>query len=97
MNKLYRICISLSPVFVFICAISISAQWNKKPYTEWCEKEATKLLNDSKFIFPRNVNGKPVIAPDSTEIKFYSGIPSKYGLNMRFKVKDMMVDGKLEY
>ena len=28
---------------------AISAQWNKKPYTEWTEKEATKLLNDSPW------------------------------------------------
>jgi hypothetical protein len=231
-----------APVFVFICAVSISAQWNKKPYTEWSEKEATKLLNDSpwgqtqvfsdtsnefgtgvargpvgtidnrsgdysahhlnirirflsakpirqafsrrillaqkgpvpdqmaaqlkafatqdfpdyiivsvdcdaneskneirefrslldttamadlkndtylsakgqrtfiasfqppkkdglgaKFIFPRTVNGKPTIPPDSDEIQFYSEFSNKYKLNMRFRVKDMMVDGKLEY
>jgi hypothetical protein len=242
MNKLYRICISLAPVFLFICAISISAQWNKKPYTEWSEKEATKLLNDSpwgqtqvfsdtsnefgtgvgragagtsdnrsgdysahhlnirirflsakpirqafsrvillgqkgqvpdqlaaqlnafatqdfpdyivvsvdcdtnesknelrefktlldtrsmvdlkndtylsakgqrtfiasfqppkkdglgaKFIFPRTVDGKPAIPPDSDEIQFHSEFSNKYKLNMRFKTKDMMVDGKLEY
>ncbi len=51
----------------------------------------------AKFIFPRNVNGKPVIAPDSKEIQFYAGFRSRFALNMRFKVKDMMVAGKLEY
>ena len=242
MKKLSSIGIACAPVIVFICALSISAQWNKKPYTEWSEKEATKLLNDSpwgqtqvfsdtsnefgrgvargsvgtvdnrsgdysahhlnirirflsakpirqafsrmillgqkgqvpdqlaaqlnafatqefpdyiivsvdadaneskselrefrtfldttsmvdlkpdtylsakgqrtfitgfqppkkdglgaKFIFPRTVNGKPVIPADSDEIQFYSEFSDKYKLNMRFKVKDMMVDGKLEY
>jgi hypothetical protein len=242
MNKIHRVCITCAPVLVFICAISISAQWNKKPYTEWSEKEATKVLNESpwgqtqvfsdtskefgtgvargdvgtidnrsgdysthhldirirflsskpirqafsrlialkqnapinsqlaaqltafatqdfpdyiiicvdadaketknelrefrflldtaamvdlkndtylsakgervfissyqppkkdglgaKFIFPRNVNGKPAIAPDAEEIQFYSEFSNKYKLNMRFKAKDMMVDGKLEY
>lgn len=29
--------------------LAISAQWNKKPYTEWSEKEAMKLLNDSPW------------------------------------------------
>ena len=29
--------------------ITLSAQWNKKPYTEWSEKDATKLLNDSPW------------------------------------------------
>jgi hypothetical protein len=30
-------------------ALFVSAQWNKKPYTEWSEKEAMKLLNDSPW------------------------------------------------
>jgi hypothetical protein len=29
--------------------LTIIAQWNKKPYTEWSEKEAIKLLNDSPW------------------------------------------------
>ena len=243
MNKLIRFWIAGAPVFIFICAISISAQWNKKPYTEWSEKEATKLLNDSpwgqtqvysdtsnefkrgvargalgpgdstsgdysathlnirirllssrpvrqafsrlillaqkgsvsdqlaaglkdfatkdfgdhivvavdadakeskseirefrtlldtraladlkhntylsgkggervyitqylppqkdnlgaKFIFPRLVNGEPFITPDGNEVRFYSEFSAKYKLDMRFKIKDMLVDGKLEY
>lgn len=242
MNRFCRICMTAAPVFVFICAVSISAQWNKKPYTEWSEKDAKKLLNESpwgqtqvfsdtsnefgrgiatgaggavdsrsgdysahhlnirirflsakpirqafsrmillgqkgqvpdqlaaqlnafatqdfpdyivvsvdcdaneskneirefsalldtrsivdlknntylsakgqrtfiasyqppkkdglgaKFIFPRTVNGQPTIPPDSDEIQFYSEFSNKYKLNMRFKVKDMMVNGKLEY
>ena len=43
------------------------------------------------------VNGNPVISPDSDEIQFYSNFSDKYKLAMRFKVKDMMIDGKLEY
>jgi len=242
MNKFYRVWITCAPLVVFICAVSISAQWNKRPYTEWSEKEATKVLNDSpwgqtqkfsdtshefgtgvarnsvgaidnrtgdysarhldirirflsskpirqafsrlialkqkgplnsqleaqlkafatqdfpdyivisvdadanetkdelrefktlldttamvdlkndtylsakgervfiaiyqppkkdglgaKFIFPRNVNGKPAIPADADEVQFYSEFSDKYKLNMRFKVKDMMVDGKFEY
>lgn len=31
------------------CSFIASAQWNKKPYTEWSEKEAMKLLNDSPW------------------------------------------------
>lgn len=29
--------------------LAISGQWNRKPYTEWSEKEAMKLLNDSPW------------------------------------------------
>ena len=51
----------------------------------------------AKLIFPRLVNGAPFITPDTDEIHFYSEFSRKYVLNMRYKVKDMMVDGKLEY
>jgi hypothetical protein len=49
LNKLNRVCLPGVPVVLLICALSISAQWNKKPYTEWSEKESLKLLNDSPW------------------------------------------------
>lgn len=243
MKKLNRFGITCAPVVVFICALSISAQLNKKPYTEWSEKDARKVLDNSpwaqtqvfsdtsnefgkgigrgangttdsssgdysahylnirirllsarpvrqafariitlmqkgqvseqlaaqlkgfatkdasdyiavavdcdakeskselrefrtlldnrtlvdlknntyisgtggervyigayrppsadnlgaQFLFPRLINGAPFITPSSEEIHFYSEISTKYILNMRYKVKDMMFDGKLEY
>ncbi len=51
----------------------------------------------AQLIFPRLLNGNPFITPDTDEIHFYSEFSTKYILNMRYKVKDMMVDGKLEY
>lgn len=41
----------LVSAFVLLLAhpLTISGQWNKKPYTEWSEKEALKLLNDSPW------------------------------------------------
>jgi hypothetical protein len=51
----------------------------------------------AKLIFPRLVDGAPFITPDTEEIHFYSEFSRKYILNMRYKVKDMTVDGKLEY
>ncbi|HYV06284.1 MAG TPA: hypothetical protein VFB82_16930 [Blastocatellia bacterium] len=243
MTKLRRIGISCAPMVVFICALSISAQWNKKPYTEWSEKDVKKVLNDSpwgqtqvysdtsnefkrgvsrnalgttdnstgdysathlnirirllsskpvrqafsrliamtqkgavseqlnaqlkgfvdrdpgqyvvvavdadaneskseirefrtlmdsraladlkqntylsgkggervyiiqylppqkdnlgaKFVFPRLVNGEPFVGADTNELRFYSEFSEKFKLDMRFKVKDMLVEGKLEY
>ena|ERR1051326_4566449 len=32
-----------------ICALITPAQWDKKPYTEWSEKESLKLLDDSPW------------------------------------------------
>ena len=50
----------------------------------------------ASFIFPRSVDGKPFITPEVNEVRFYSEI-GNLKLNMRFKVADMMYDGKLEY
>lgn len=67
----------------------------------------------ARFVFPRLVNGKPFITPESNEILFHSELGGSsqlngtlansdvarnaFTLNTRFKVKDMMFDGKLEY
>ena len=50
----------------------------------------------ARFIFPRIVEGKPFISEDSGEIKFVSDL-SGFALNARFKVKEMVFNGKLEY
>ena len=51
----------------------------------------------AKFIFPRMVDGKPFITPESGFIRFYAELSKDIKLNMRFKVQDMMYDGQLEY
>lgn len=51
----------------------------------------------ARFIFPRAVNGKPVLGAESESVRFYSELSSAYVLNQSYKVKDMMFDGKLEY
>ncbi len=67
----------------------------------------------ARFVFPRLVNGKPFITPESGEILFHAELGggsqlnstlsnsdvarNGFMLNTRFKVKDMMFDGKLEY
>ena len=45
--KLNRVLIASALALLF--AIASSAQWNKKPYTEWSEKDAMKVLNDSPW------------------------------------------------
>jgi len=51
----------------------------------------------ARFVFPRLLDGKPFITGDSDEIHFYSILSDTYKLDRRFKVKDMMFEGKLEY
>ena len=51
----------------------------------------------ARFIFPRMVDEKPFLTPDVAEVRFVSEFDPTVKLNMRFKVADMMLDGKLEY
>mgnify|MGYP003288516668 CR=1 FL=1 len=50
----------------------------------------------AKFIFERIVDERPFLNNESGEVRFVSEI-AKVNLNMRFKVAEMMYDGKLEY
>src|SRR6267143_2601573 len=36
-------------VLLLLFPIAVSAQWQKKPYTEWSEKEALNVLNNSPW------------------------------------------------
>ena len=51
----------------------------------------------ARFIFRRHDDGVPFVMPDTTEIRFFSEVSKELKLNMKFKVADMMYDGKLEY
>ena len=51
----------------------------------------------ARFVFPRLVDGKPFISDTDGEILFHSSLNNGPELSMRFKVKDMMFEGKLEY
>lgn len=67
----------------------------------------TRLLKDyrppiadgmgAKFVFPRMVDGQPLVTPDSGYVRFYAELTKDLKLNMRFKVPEMMFDGQLEY
>jgi hypothetical protein len=50
----------------------------------------------AKFIFERIVDERPFLNSDSGEVRFVAEV-GKVKLNMRFKVEQMMYDGKLEY
>jgi hypothetical protein len=50
----------------------------------------------AKFIFPRTLEGKPFLDANSGEVRVFLEI-GKTKLSRRFKVADMMYDGKLEY
>lgn len=51
----------------------------------------------ARFVFPRLVDGKPVISLEDQEVLFHSSLNAGPDLSMRFKIKDMMFGGSLEY
>jgi len=51
----------------------------------------------AKFVFPRTVGGKPFIDAAAGEVKFEIELGKALKINRRFKVSDMMYDGKLEF
>jgi hypothetical protein len=50
----------------------------------------------AKFIFPRSLEGKPFLDASSGEVRVYMEI-NKMKVARKFRVADMMYDGKLEY
>jgi hypothetical protein len=49
MKSFSRIRIPGVLALLLVCALIAPAQWDKKPYTEWSEREAQKLLDDSPW------------------------------------------------
>jgi hypothetical protein len=50
-----------------------------------------------KFVFVRNFEGQPFLNPDSSHVRFYSEVAKTIKIDQRFKVSDMVYNGKLEY
>lgn len=51
----------------------------------------------AKFVFARNLNGAPFLDANSGEVRFVTALGNLVKVNRRFKVADMMYEGKLEY
>ena len=51
----------------------------------------------ARFIFPRMVDERPFLTSETQDVRFFAEFGTAIKLNMRFKISDMMVDGKLEY
>ncbi len=50
----------------------------------------------AKFMFPREIDGQPVVAPEDKEVKFEWYLPEIGKVVIRQKVKDMEYEGRLE-
>lgn len=51
----------------------------------------------AKFVFIRTLEGQPFLTAESDNVRFFAQFNEKMKLNVRYKVSDMMYDGKLEY
>jgi len=51
----------------------------------------------AKFVFPRMLEGKPFIEADSGEVRFSTEVGKGMKISRRFKVSEMMYEGKLEF
>ena len=51
----------------------------------------------AKFVFARALDGAPFLDANSGEVRFVTELGKMLKINRRFKVADMMYDGKLEY
>jgi len=51
----------------------------------------------AKLVFPRSVDGKPFIESSSGEFRFVLEMGKTIKISRKFKVADMMYEGKLEY
>jgi hypothetical protein len=51
----------------------------------------------AKFVFPRTVDGKPFLDANSGDVRLVVEVGKTVKLNRRFKVAEMMYEGKLEY
>ncbi len=51
----------------------------------------------AKFIFPRLLNGQPFLDANSGQVRFQCQLSNKIKIEARYKVSDMIYDGKLEY
>src|ERR1051325_3871702 len=47
--KLKRILIPAIPGLLLFLSLNVPAQWEKKPYEQWTDKDAVKVLNDSPW------------------------------------------------
>jgi hypothetical protein len=50
----------------------------------------------AKFVFPRQVDGQPFLT-ETGDVRFFAQLSDKITLNTKYKLQDMVYEGKLEY
>jgi hypothetical protein len=60
-------------------------------------EQPTADQTGAKFVFPRTVDGKPILADGIESVRFVVEFNDKLKINRKYKVADMIYNGKLEY
>lgn len=95
----------VDPMIQFLTTATADA-FKEKVYLE--RKDGKKLMladyrppgpdgMGAKFVFMRTLEGQPFLTAESDNVRFFAQFNDKLKLNVRYKVADMMYDGKLEY
>jgi hypothetical protein len=85
MKPVCRVFLISSFALVLAYPLSLSAQWNKKPYTEWSEKEATKLLNDSPWGQTQSVTDTTQMTGQARADSSQSRVAEVFNVNLRIR------------
>jgi hypothetical protein len=51
----------------------------------------------AKFVFMRKLEGQPFLTMESDNVRFFAQLSEKLKINLKYKVAEMVYDGKLEY
>ncbi|MDT7605259.1 MAG: hypothetical protein QOF61_3256 [Acidobacteriota bacterium] len=69
----------------------------KRVFLEQYIPPTQNTLGAALFVFPRVVGERPLLSLDSGEVRFVAEFSDGPKLNMKYKVSEMIYDGKLEY
>lgn len=84
-----RLCHLRLPGFIvlfFVLALTATAQWEKKPYSEWSDGEAQKMLNDSPWGKTQTFVENTVLTGTSRPNAGQSTFNSTFQVNFRIRL-----------
>jgi hypothetical protein len=83
MKRINRVAASLA--LCLLCSVIAQGQWEKKPYTEWSEKEAQKLLNDSPWSQTQVISDTSQMFGNERQSSGASRVANVFHVNFRIR------------
>jgi len=71
--------------FLFVLPLASPGQWNKKPYTDWSEKESMKVLNDSPWAQTQTVTDTSNMTGQGRADSSQSRVAEVFSVNIRIR------------